>query len=343
MALRAFLILAFMALLAPAAGAEELYAVSSLHVDANGASSTEASNAAIAQGRVRAFQIVYRRLTRQADWAREPALDTAALTRLSRGFTVTNERRSTTRYVADVTYIFNPDAVARLLRANGIAYSQTSARRILVVAMAPGTTHGPWAQALASPALKDSLVPFALAAPDDDATLGSLSFENAGWGDVAAAAGRVHAVEAALVQAVYSNGKVVVNIRRLGINEAPARTQTDVPMMGTAGNTYPAAAQAAISAIEDLWKARTAIDYSQRGHITADVRLASLAQWGQMQSQLSGISNITGVQLVAMNTGYARLTLAYTGSPDQLREAMGGAGLNLASHGGQWMLSEGNP
>ena len=62
--------------LRPAVAQENsLFTVSGVHVDASGASSTEALNAAIAQGRAKAFQIVYRRLTRQADWARQPPLD----------------------------------------------------------------------------------------------------------------------------------------------------------------------------------------------------------------------------------------------------------------------------
>jgi hypothetical protein len=329
-------------LLARPARAEETFTVSGIHVDASGPSSTEAMNAAIAGGRVKAFQIVYRRLTRQADWPRQPNLDTAGLTRLSRGFNVANERRNTTRYVADVTYIFNPDAVTRLLRSTNIAYTtQTSARRILVVAMAPNVTHGPWAQALA--AQHDSQVPFTLAGPEDDVTLGPVNFDSASWANVAAAAGRIHATEAALVQAVYANGKVTVNIRRLGQNQASAKTSTDVPLLSTVATTYPAAAQAAVSAIEDLWKARVAIDYGQRARLTADLRLSSLSQWGQVQNRLAGISNVTGVQLVAMNTGYARLTLAYVGSTDQLREAMSGAGLSLVNRGGQWMLGSGAP
>ncbi len=57
-----------------------------------------------------------------------------------------HERRSTTRYVADITYMFNPDAVARLLRAASIAYSQAPAHRILVIPMSPGVGHGPLGQ-----------------------------------------------------------------------------------------------------------------------------------------------------------------------------------------------------
>ena len=100
------------------------------------------TNAALEQGRPKAWQILYRRLTRQQDWARQPDLDAAALVRISRGYTVANERRSTTRYVADVTYIFNPEAVARLLQGAGIAYTQGAARRILMVPMSPGFPAG---------------------------------------------------------------------------------------------------------------------------------------------------------------------------------------------------------
>lgn len=337
-----FLIFAAALLLAPAmrpASAQEtsLFTVSNVHVDATGASSSEALNAAIAQGRARAFQILYRRLTRQADWGRQPALDHGALLRMGRGYSIANERRSTTRYVADVTYVFNPDAVARTLRAAQIAFSQAQARRILLIPMSPGVSHGPWASALG--ASQSSQVPFTMLAQEDDAALANLNFDSAGWGDVSAVAAKNRVTEVGLAQAVYANGKMTVNIRRLGANEQPAKTSVDVPMAGTVGTTYPVAAQAAVRAIEDLWKARTAIDFSQRGRLTVDVRIASLDQWGDIQTSLAGINNVTGTTVTAMTTGYARMNLSYQGGVDQLREALGGAGLSLTNRGGQWMLA----
>src|ERR1700722_622707 len=77
--------------------ADPPYTVSNVHVDASAASTTEAFNAALEQGRPKAWATLYRRLTRQQDWARQPDLDQAALLRISRGYTVVNERRSTTR------------------------------------------------------------------------------------------------------------------------------------------------------------------------------------------------------------------------------------------------------
>ncbi len=316
-----------------------LFTVSGLHVDAGGASSTEALNAAIAQGRAKAFQILFRRLTRQSDWARQPPLDGAALLRLSRGYSIANERRSTTRYVADVTYMFNPEAVARTLRAAQIAYSQIQSRRILVIPMSPAVSHGPWAQALMSPALQAGQVPFTVLAPEDDAALASLNFEAADWNEVAAVAAKNHITEVALAQAAYAGGKMTVNIRRLGATEQPSRTSVDVPMTGTVGTTYPAAAQAAMHAMEDLWKTRTAIDFSQRGRLSVDVRIASLAQWGEIQTSLGTIGNVTSVNVTAMDIGYARVNLTYQGGLEQLRESLGGAGLALNNRGGQWMLA----
>lgn len=336
------LVLVLFALPGAASAADNLFTVPDIHVDASAASSTEAMNAAILQGRSRAFQTLYRRLTRQQDWDRQPPLDAGALLRLSRGFTIAHERRSTTRYVADITYAFNPDAVARLLRANSIAYAQSPARRVLVIPMSPAVSHGPWAQALANPALQDGMVPYVVANAEEVAGLSGLDFDTAGWNDVAAAAVREQAAQAVLAQAVYANGRVTVNIRRLGPGEAPAKTQVEVPLMQTVGTTYPAAADAAVRAIEDMWKSRNVIDYSQHGRITADLRIVSLPQWAGVQNQLAAMNNVTGVTVVAMDMAYARLSIAYIGNIDQLRDAMGASGLTLVSRGGQWQLSASN-
>ena len=44
-----------------------------------------------------------------------------------------NEKRSTTRYVADVSYTFSPEGVSKVLGGVGIAFAQTQPKRILLV------------------------------------------------------------------------------------------------------------------------------------------------------------------------------------------------------------------
>jgi hypothetical protein len=323
--------------------AEELYTVSGVHVDASAASSAEAANLAIAQGRPKAWQILYRRITREEDWQRQPTLDSATLVRISRGYVPANERRSTTRYVADVTYEFNPEAVARVLRDANIPFTQQAVRRILLVPMSPAYNNGPWAQAFTAPSLRDTVVPFALPAAADAADLSGLDFDSASWDDIAAAAERANATEAALVQVVSAGGKVTVNIRRLGQSEPASKTSVDVPLLQTASATYPAAAQAAMAAIDDLWKSRAVVNVNSRGTLIADVHVDSLEQWGAIQTALAGLENVTNVQMVAMDVGYARLSIAYQGSQEQLRDAMSGQGLTLGGRPGAWTITRAAP
>ena len=51
------------------------------------------------------------------------------------------------------------------------------------------------------------------------------------------------------------------------------------------------------------------------------MRIASLAQWGEIQTALAGVGNVTSVNVTAMDIGYARVNLTYQGGLDQLREA----------------------
>ncbi len=330
------------ALLSPSRAADP-FTVAGVHVDASAASASAAQLAALAQGRPRAWQTLYRRLTRAQDWPRQPQLDDTQLQRMIRGFQVSGERRSTTRYVATITYTFYPEAVRRVIQSAGVAYTQSQAKRILVVPFAPRyARNSAWAAALASPHLATGVVPFALPGADavDQSALGDLSFDSASWGDVEPAAARIHAVEAVLVQVTPNAGHLTVTLRRLGAGELPSKSSVDVPLAsGGAAATYPAAADATVRAIDDMWKAHAAVDFNQTGHLTADVRIASLAQWANLQTAMATVSNVSGINVLAMDIGEARVSIAYLGTTEQLREALSAQGIALTSHGGEWSLS----
>ena len=107
------LALAVSCLLSQPAFAENNFEIPNVHVEASGPSAAEARSIAIAGGRSVAWSMLVRRLTRQQDWPRQPVLHGATLQKVIIGYLPLRERRSTTRYVADVTYTFNPDAVAQ--------------------------------------------------------------------------------------------------------------------------------------------------------------------------------------------------------------------------------------
>ena len=325
------------------ASADGTFTVSGVHVDASGSSVSEARNSAIAGGRPAAWQALFRRLTRQQDWGRQPVLDEPTLQKIITGYFPTNEKRSTRRYVAEVTYMFSPEAVAKLLQGAGIPYATVQARRVLVIPMAPGYSRGSgWTMALASPRFANSMVPFSMPIGDvvDSSVLSGLGFETATWNDVEPVALRVHASEAVLIQAVQTGAKLTVSLKRLGAGELPTKTSFEIPILQGAQSTYPAAADAAVRAMEDLWKSHAAVDFNQKGKLVADVHFASLPQFAALQSILAGVPNVLSVNVVAMDIGEARLTISYIGSADQLRDAMAQAGLALANRGGEWQLSQ---
>jgi hypothetical protein len=336
--------LAVSCLFAMPASAENAFEVSGVHVDASGPSAAEARSTAIASGRPAAWAILFHRLTRQQDWGRQPALDSVALQKLVVGYTPMNERRSTTRYVADVTYTFNPEAVARVLQAAGIPYTAVAAKRILLIPLAPGfARNSMWTMAFASPRFALSAVPFALPAgdPQDMAVLGGLTFDSANWDAVAPVAARIHASEAVLVLATVAGNKMTVSIKRIGAGEMPVKTSFDVPLLQGANSTYPGAADAAVRAIDDIWKNQKAVDFSQKSRLVAGVRIESLPQFAALESTLAGVPNVASVSVSAMDIGEARLQIAYVGTVEQLRTALAQAGIVLSGRDGGWLISQG--
>ena len=86
-------------------------------------------------------------------------------------------------------------------------------------------------------------------------------------------------------------------------------------------------------------ESRAAVDFSQRGKLMVVARPGEAAEWGALRSALAGVDNVTGVQVLAMDIGYAQLSISYQGGMEQLRDALGGAGLSLAQRSGEWTLA----
>jgi hypothetical protein len=316
-------------------------------VDATAASASVAENNAINGGRGKAWAELSHRLVPQKDWGKLPPLDNAALERLIRGYSVANEKRSTTRYVARITYVFNPAAVKHLFRVANLGVAEQTANAILLVAMSPTyNAHAPWTKAVAQS--KHTSAQFPLVTPVGDAvdqsSLGPLRFADAGWGQVQSAAARVHAGEAVLMQASNpAASKLTVRMRRIGPGKSGALSDVEVavPAGTPAEKAYAAAAEQAEAAIEDALKNRGTVDLSRKTRMVAEARISSLEQWNNLFSRLSSVSSVSDVDLVAMNTGEARVGFSYTGTPDQLRAAAEQSNLTLTDRGGAWWIAAG--
>ncbi len=334
--------------LAAARADSDPYTVANVHVDASAASSTEAQTIAINKGRQQAWVTLIHRLTRSQDWAKVPALDDVGIQRLIRTYDITNERRSTTRYVAEVTYVFNTDAVRRFFRGANVAYTDAQARPILVIPMGQAyAPRSPWAAAWNDQRFAAAAVPMISPSSDamDGVTLSALQYGSATWNDVGPIAARMQAGQVVLAQALPAKDHITVKLRILGPNVSQALPDITVPLApGTpAAKAFGDAADAAADAISNAWKSRSAVDFSARQKLTANVKIASVTDWGLVQQKLAAISTVLDVDVVAMNIGEAQIVITYAGSADQLHDFLTQGGLDLSNQGGTWWLSVAAP
>lgn len=353
------LALAVLALTPTAVTADPTYTVSGIHVDATAPSASAAEAIAIDQGRPKAWAVLFHRIAKPGDQDKQPKLDADGLRRIARGYSVVHEKRSTTRYVADVTYVFSPEAVARVMMGVSPSYRLAApGRRILLIPMAPKyAPESGWTSAFSAPRFQGAAVPFAVPtgnAPDIVA-LGRLNFDSATWADVQQVAARIHASEAILALAIplttggssisdKMTGRVQVWIRRIGIAEAPMKTSVDVPLVKNPTQTYPLAADATVHAMEVMFAQKPAIDFGPKNTLTADVRVDSLPQWGMIQTAMTGLANVSSVQVMAMDIGLVRVSVTFQGSTDSLRNALAPAGVAL-DHAGDsgWTMAYATP
>ena len=326
------------------AAADDPFTVSGIKVDATAQSAVEAQTRAINSGRAKAWQTLYRRLTKQKDWGRQPPLDDATLQRLVRSYQARDQRSSTTRFVANMTYVFNAGAVRRILQQASLAYSDVTARPIMVIPLAPGwSPQTPWTHAWKDPRFAHGAVQLVLPLADniDEPALASLHFESATWQDVEPMASRVHSAEVYLVLVIPQRAQMIVKIRRLAASAGAAIPDTVVPVTPKtpAAKAFGEVADAAANAIIDSWKSRSAIDFAKRSRLVASMHVETLADWTETLQKLGTVSTVSDVNVVAMDIGEARVAISYAGSTDQLNEQLTHAGLALSNENGGWWIS----
>jgi len=314
----------------------DLFTVSGAKVEAMAESATSARDAAMAQGRAAAWTKLFRRLTTAANWRRQPALDEKALERLIRGFEVTNERRSTTRYLADVNFHFNPNAVRNVLRQSNIAYTETRSPPVLVIPLIAGKPGfdpmGAWTAAWKDNELQQGLVPFVTPAPDDSDmdVLAQPDLSQLDWAALATMARRYNAT-AVILASASEDAKTVQMIQLSPTGRVAAS-------FAYAQSTFLADAQAVAERAEDAWKSRNAVDFTVRNHLVADVQFGSLDDWARIRSGLAAVRSIADVDVMGLTVNEAEVGLTYSGRSEQLRDALAQQKLELVDSGGQFTL-----
>lgn len=334
----------------PAAlAADDLFTMRAVKVDATGESATQARDLAIAQGRPAAWRALFRRLTREREWPRQPPVGDAELLRMIRGFQVANEKRSTTRYLAEITYVFRADDVRNLLQRWGISYSETRSKPVVVLPLAAPEAGLPagfdplsaWSATWTEPRFTDGLVPFTVPLGDviDLPYLGRPDVAALGWAELEPLVSRYGAGEILFAEAVAEPGRMVLRLRRLGPRAQMTKdVEVAFPEEAKVGDVYLAAAEAAAHEIEEAWKATAVVDFTVRDRLSAEILVNSLAEWTDIQSRLDRVPLIVGRRIVGLTVRGGELDIEFVGQLPQLQNALAQVDLELRDVDGYWRI-----
>jgi hypothetical protein len=342
LAVAAALLLAFP--LSVAAQQADLWTVSNIPVDGSGASPSAAKDAALAQGRQKAWSEVFRRITPSTEWPRQPAMTNEQLDPMIKSFDISGEKHSSTRYLATVTFVFNPAGVRAALRTTGTAFSESTAKPVLVVALsgAAWTPDSAWGRAWATQAQRGRLVPVAVPVGDvqDMGALAAIS-SAADWGVVKPLADRYGASSVMVASAGKGGKGLQVNMTLIKPDGRSQRSGSYASQ--GAEDEFALASRAAGSIADSLqedWKRTTSVDYGQLSSLNVTVPFASLSEWVGVKRSLAAIRMIQLMNVDELNMNSARLRLDYVGKVDQLQTALSQTNLYLVSDAtGNWTLS----
>jgi hypothetical protein len=325
----------FAAAPASAQSRSEVFAVNGVAVDATAANAAAAQVAALADGRAKAFDQLVRRLALPEDLAVRgvPRPTAAQLEGLISGVDVANERRSTVRYLADVSVRFDPSRVRTLLRQSNLRFVETRTPAVLTIAQSSGGTPAVserWRNAWKNSGYRDALVPLV---PGPDAPVGQPD-----WARVETAAVSAGATTALFVTARFAPESTVVEVIEIGPRglRRDRGLVTIPPIAGDAdySRAINAAVQEISSRLQNDWKVTALSRSGERGRVQLTARYDTLDQWFRIRSFLAASSLASDIRTDAVARDGALLSIRTAGTVEQLREDLEQRGLRLTEENG---------
>lgn len=309
---------AAVAFTASAAFAADPFTVAGVYVDATGESAIEAQTEAISNGQLRAANMLIERLTpegqrQSAGWE---GLDVQSAARLIRGMEIANEKRSSGRYLGDITVAFNPAAVQGYLQTQDLTMiSSQSSERLVIPVLSGKLASGrhPWGAAWGNPALTHALTPIK-AVPSGERL--SLSAGNATSGNIDAlkTEGARFGTRQILVAEAQDTGRgISVMLKDYNLNTGEARDMGRI-----SAPDYAAAAVAAVARLEADWKQAAITQIDNAVSMEISVLYKSHADWQRMQNVINTSAQISDARLDALSKDGALMTITYGGDISRL-------------------------
>ena len=337
--------------------AKNVFEVSGVDVDITAKTAAEARNEALADGKIRAFQILLKRLTLRNEHKSLPTLSHDQIDTFINDFSVSNEKTSPVRYLASLSIRFKSKAIRALLNEHALNFAETVSKPVLIIpvyqtagALILWDDPNPWRDAWAAKVKNFGLVPTVLPL-GDLADIASIGAEQTLDGDIQ----RINAIAK---RYGASNAIVVFGALKLEVTEARRvlevyftryggkfREQTEVVNFFQEDNeTVEALLLRSViemtHLIEDNWKRDNLMQFNNSGIIPVTISISNLKDWISILSRLKKVAVVGNSEIVLLSKKEVRLNLHFFGDTDQLALALEQADLRLYQiGGGEWALT----
>ena len=341
------LVLAAALLAAPGARAQsgDIYTVTGVEVDVRADSAAQARDQALAEGHRKAFGRLVARLVPQGAQAEAPDLSYDELGGLVRDFEVDDERSSAVRYLATLTFRFQPQAVRAALRRNEVPFAETQSKPVVVLPLFGAADDAtlwdgpnPWMTAWSARNADGGLVPLEVPLGDlaDIRAISAQAALNQSEDRLSRIAGRYGAEDVLITQAIPGGDprdarSVQVITRRV---TPGGGTQTWIDSIRRAEGEDAAALYARAAAqvaqqVENTWKLANVLRFESESGMTLAVPLDDLKHWAEVRRRLQTVPLIDSSQVRSLRRGQTTVDIVYFGDRRQLRRALAQSDLDL--------------
>lgn len=326
--------------------AEDVFTVRDVEVDVTADSAAAARDQALIAGQRKAFDQLLLTLTTPSEIAALPPLDDNAISDMVLDFEIQSEKVSTVRYLGELAFRFQADAVRQYLEQGGATYAVGSSRPALALPVL--TLDGDsllwdetnaWLAAWSSTPLGGTLVPITvplgdladIAAIDAPEALGGdldslrAMAQRYGAGDVVVAEAQPRVDEAS------GEATVALSAKRYSPAGLAGEMQDTLSAPGGAEalpELYAQAARRVSDFLQAEWKQETLVSSTAEQHLDVIAPIASLEQWVELRRRLADVTVVRRADLLALSRRQALLDLVFIGDQAQLTRAL--AQRNLA-------------
>ncbi len=334
-------LLALVAVAETASAQGDVFTVRAVAVDETAETAAAARQAAIAAGHQQAFERLVDRLVPEEQMATVPVLEPGLVEFYVLDFSVNNERTSTVRYLAELTFRFNAGEVRAFLRNSGVEFAEARSKPLLVLALyaAEGgepslwLEPNPWREAWGLRPTDAGLVP--LRVPLGDLRdLATIDAPRALGGDAQSlsAIADVYGAGAVLVSQATASGDFLASQGQLALISTRYEMGQDV-VVTTSDNVaqFPGESERDFFAraaglvdleIQEDWKRENILQFSNQRTIVVFVPLDGLADWLEVRQRIGRIASIQKSSVTGLSRNQAEMVLSFVGNEQRLTRAL---------------------